>query len=1083
MILCMSLWLGKTYAQKLDQQLSNVDQSSVSSGIIYERSGMYTPIFDYNMTTGLNSADSKIFEQTLNDLYFASNQTKFVSNTAIHQIIDANRYKSNIIEVGIINTTFHVLNYNPDNPSAGGLTYDTNTKKFAQIPGRPPFLPIDLTMASPLKKETTGSSITFMFKNNLIFSNSSKPIKSLYVDFGDGVSRMITGDGLFKPTSITVNYNSTGIKNLKFDFTFMDDTVLTTYGNFFLKYVDGATKAVKGTTSLCNGDTLADDFSIVSDTEFKGYNEPFAFKGKIDYRIFYHTNNNNTQKKLLKPVIIVDGFDPGDKRKILACDYVNYNPDRDHSIQDMMMYPYKENGVTKYRDLIQELRDKGYDVTIVNQPTYCVSTVAPYNVVSCGSVNSREVNGGADFIERNALALATLIKNLNSQLKLNGSSEKLAIVGPSMGGQISRYALANLEKQGIDHNTRLWISVDSPHLGANIPLGDQALIHLLKVEGNSLDAGEMYDNLLGAPAARQQLIEFHRDPITIGDNYDYNANTNNLNGRITAQGFSTNSGNPFYQQYYNNMFTNGLPNSNGYPVNLRKIALTNGSLTGKTQGNNNQLALNIRAFTKVTIPLIFGMTWTFTIHMASLESYFMPSYNTDFQKIAHFKKAFDYHYAYAPNINSRGNMDTVPGGWYPAQNDIANAILGKPVVDGVRGSFWQYTTDNIGYWFANHYGSSYWELRDFQFNHSFIPTFSSLGIKNPDRNWAESLQRNLVCSGETPFDSYYGSSENTQHTSFTEDSVNWLMKELDGQPQAPWFPIAPDALQGTDKICVNQTASYSFADPCKLPSKVIWNVSPNLQIVSSTDYTVNVKSLYQGQGIITATFQNGQTVTKNLHMGGPVSYMGTCNPYDTTCTVRNYVMTAGKKNCITFDAIGMDKSWSDSNNTDFEWEKVDGNFTFVSDGYPSCMEYTNVYNNGTKVIGKTAVVYLNSFGGRPVIIKVRTKNSCEWGPWQNLFFYEPNTIKGDLENADLFTISPNPSNDFIKISPLSTSNKLSSSEVNAELYNAIGIKQRSIKFKDITGSISVKGLLPGVYTLKLIYDSKIESHQIIVKQD
>jgi hypothetical protein len=51
-----------------------------------------------------------------------------------------------------------------------------------------------------------------MFKNNLIFSHSSKPIKSLYVDFGDGVSRMITGDGLFKPTSITVNYNSTGIK-------------------------------------------------------------------------------------------------------------------------------------------------------------------------------------------------------------------------------------------------------------------------------------------------------------------------------------------------------------------------------------------------------------------------------------------------------------------------------------------------------------------------------------------------------------------------------------------------------------------------------------------------------------------------------------------------------------------------------------------------------------------------------------------------------------------------------------------------------------------------------------------------------
>lgn len=725
MILCMSLLLAKVYSQRLDQQLSNVDQSSVTSGIIYERSGMYTAIFDFNKSDGPNMASASFFEQTLNDLYFGSNQLKFRSNEAFKQITDADKYKPNVINVGIINTDLHVLNYNPDNPSAGGLTYNETTKKFAQISGRPPFLPIDLTMVAPLKKEATGSSITFSFKSNLVFNNGSKTIKTLHADFGDGISRMVTGDGLFKPISFTVNYTSSGDKKLKFDIVYWDNTTLTTYGSFYLKYINSSTKVVKGTV-LCNGETMADDFSLVADTPFQGYNEPFAYKAKIDYRIFYHTNNGNMEKKLLKPIIIIDGFDPGDKRKILACDYVNYNSEVDHSIQDMMMYDKIVNEETIRQDLIDELRKKGYDVTVVNQPNYCVSNVSPYNVVPCGTANSREVNGGADFIERNAMALATLIKSFNAQLKTNGSSEKLAIVGPSMGGQISRYALASLEKQGIDHNTRLWISVDSPHLGANIPLGDQALVHLLKTEGRSVDAGAMYDNLLGSPAARQQLIEFHRDPEIIGDNYDYNANVSNINGRTTSQGFSTNAGNPFFQQYYNNLLANGLPNSKGFPMNLRKIALTNGSLSGKTQGNNSQNVLNIRVFKKVHIKLPFGASWTFTVHLGSLESYFMPSYNTGYQKVAYFRKSTEKHLAYSPNINSRGNMDTVPGGWYPAQNDIARAVLGKPVVEGVRGSFWQFSGDNLGYWFANQFfnnhgeSPSYFELRDFQFNHSFI---------------------------------------------------------------------------------------------------------------------------------------------------------------------------------------------------------------------------------------------------------------------------------------------------------------------------------------------------------------------------
>jgi len=1074
-MLCMGLLYINSYTQSLpasetstlDDKLVNIDKSTITSGILYQRSSIFTRLYDFNKSTDFNTANSSFFEQSLTDMYYGSNQTKFTDYIGLRQLTDANKYKDNVVDIGIINSSFHLLYYDEENQSSGGLSFNASTNLFEKNNnGKPAFVELFTTIIAPLKKEAKGTSVTFNFKNNLNFFNGSKTIKSLYADFGDGVSRMITGDGLFKPMSFTINYTQSGIKKLKFDIIYWDDTTLTTYGSFYFQYV-ASSKLSATKSAQCNGEALADDFSIISDTEFKGYNEPFAFKGKFDYRVFYRTGG--TDRKIRKPIIIVDGFDPGDKRKIFGCEMPGYRPGETFSIQDMMTYNKIVNGETIRQDLIKELRDKGYDVTIVNHPTYCVNNIAPYNVVPCGTANSREVDGGADYIERNGLILATLIKNFNTQLKANGSTEKLAIVGPSMGGQTSRYALSYLEKQGIDHNTRLWISVDSPHLGANIPLGDQALINLLATTGKSVEAADFYDKQLGSPAARQQLMEFHRD----NPNH-HQVNLSNLNGRTISQGFNSNSGNSFYQQFYNNQFTNGLPNSKGYPQNLRKIALTNRSLTGKTIGNDSEKVLNIRGFQRIHIPLLIGSI-TFTIHIASLESQFMPTYNSGTQRISRFKKAFDDRTTIAPNINSRGNMDSVPGGWFPAQNDIAKSVLSNaPIPSG--GSFWSNPLGNI----SDFIGGSYFELREFRFNHSFIPTFSSLGIKNPDRNWAESLQRNLVCSGETPFDSYYGSSENTQHTSFTEESVNWLMKELDGQPQAPWFPIASDALQGTDKICVNQTASYSFADPCKLPSKVIWNVSSNLQIVSSTDYTVNVKSLYQGQGIITATFQNGQTVTKNLHMGGPVSYMGTCNPYDATCTVSNYVLSEQSKNCITFETIGADGTTN--YNTDYEWEKVSGNYTFLSDGYPSCLDYPAASNNGTKSTGRLAVISPVVWGTSPIIVKVRAKNSCGWGPWQNLFFYKPNTVKGDLQNENLFIISPNPSNDFINISFIDQDKApASNNNIQAELYNNLGGKKKSVKLNNGNAIISVRGLLQGIYTLKIIYNDKIESHQVIVK--
>src|SRR5690606_16835698 len=90
--------------------------------------------------------------------------------------------------------------------------------------------------------------------------------------------------------------------------------------------------------------------------------------------------------------------------------------------------------------------------------------------------NGNLIDGGADYIERNALSLVTLIETINAQ---KVGSEKNVLIGPSMGGLITRYALKYMENNNLDHDSRLWISVDSPHNGANVAMSVQYLVNYL----------------------------------------------------------------------------------------------------------------------------------------------------------------------------------------------------------------------------------------------------------------------------------------------------------------------------------------------------------------------------------------------------------------------------------------------------------------------------------------------------------------------------------------------------------------------------------------------------------------------------
>ena len=781
--------------------------------------------------------------------------------------------------------------------------------KFVPIAGRSAFLSRKILLATPLREMATGASVTYRFSNALIYNNATTAIKSLVVYFNDTTPISIINNGiLILPTKI-VNYDTSGIKTLKFVATFTDDTTITTVGYHYFAYSPISTNPSLAASSIPCTDNLKDRGIYKSTIDFQGYDENVGYYGKFDYTVFYHQKNldgtiNTTQKRIVKPIIIIDGFDPGDKRKTTDCDCEQdtseggcfqknsengvFNPTSHESIEDNMQYnDVNTSGDLEPKNLITKLRDEGYDVVILNIPKYYTSAMG-------SSIENKLIDGGADYVERNGRALASYIKSTKLALTLNGSTEGLVIMGPSMGGLISRYALAYMEKKFVEtndvswkHNTRLWVSFDSPHLGANIPLGAQANIWFFGEKLRNSKAEEKFNNELNSTAGKQMII----------GQFQHFLNTMN-----NGTGNPNNS--PFFNQFYSNLNSNGVAGSGGFPESIpgtfRKIAIVNGSLDGSKNGIESGEFLNIRGFKDPTITegiiagavagsvlpfvgtfsgAVFGGLLGATnanVTVLRVRDKFFPAYgqtddifNGDGQNFDigwnHWNINHKWYNFKGANNDIRGSLDIVPAGTFTTAK-----ILKEEIVSGL---------DKAG--MSNEVRGTYIET------HSFIPTFSSLGHLSPGQNWSNPLNVNLACplNKLTPFDSYFGISSNSGHITLTKEMVTWLLKELAGNPQAPWFPIQANLLTGENVICQNQPKTYSIADICKVPSPVKyndqngnpvngWSVTGNLQIVSSTPYTVTVQgtSNAASEGKIIATFHSfvgGQKIEKIVHIGAP----------------------------------------------------------------------------------------------------------------------------------------------------------------------------------------------------------------------
>lgn len=149
-----------------------------------------------------------------------------------------------------------------------------------------------------------------------------------------------------------------------------------------------------------------------------------------------------------------------------------------------------------------------------------------FPTVTGNTVIKELLNGGYDLIfldfdnenaalEQNAEVVKNAIREINA---IKQSDEELVVVGLSMGGVLGKLSLLEMEAAGEDHDTRLFVSMDSPLRGANIPLGIQHQLkhfHGLKVHsgvGASATLGLLVPELkrmmatFSSPSVRQLLL-------------------------------------------------------------------------------------------------------------------------------------------------------------------------------------------------------------------------------------------------------------------------------------------------------------------------------------------------------------------------------------------------------------------------------------------------------------------------------------------------------------------------------------------------------------------------------------------------
>ncbi len=366
-----------------------------------------------------------------------------------------------------------------------------------------------------------------------------------------------------------------------------------------------------------------------------------------------------------KPIIIIEGFDPGNKFTI-------------------------EKLTKKFSSFqfISTLKEYGYDIVYVN------------------------FKNNTDYIENNARVLEAIINKVN---QAKTGTNKISVIGFSMGGLIARWCLKDMEDGGRTHNVDKYFSYDSTHQGANVPLGfqyfskeilqDYPILKWLNAGQTTTEPGlGDLDVAYDSPAGRQMMVTKATYSIT---NYTYGPSTNTVDyirnafaARLVAKGYpqqTTNYGIAFGQ---GNNTTNTKNAGNGKQWNNFNAGdkIFSGSLTALLTNfnvniwavpeNNNNIQICKYRFAGLTYRTLFGI----------------------FPSVGFLIKSKDFYYT------GQYPYDDAPGSFEKTQTKVASSLT-APIISLVGQS--------------DTYGHDC---------HNFVATVSALDLQNQTYNYTNKWQ-------------------------------------------------------------------------------------------------------------------------------------------------------------------------------------------------------------------------------------------------------------------------------------------------------------------------------------------------------
>lgn len=829
--------ISTSYAAQATNMFAPLDKNRIPHKVLLDFGFEYTNVKAYK---GVLADSTVVDAPTLKHIYNTLFSSRVTSATT--GFINPNNFESNWKTnriAGTITVSGLYYKYNAfinDAINLGKVNFVNNQfqDKFVGGVWQNPYEEFQAFAMAPAITKYEGLSFKVKIPSTIFYSNYQSLVQSIQIDFGNGEGYVTVPFN----QNITVNYATEGVKVWKYKLNLTNGTSLLSQSK--IDVTQGFT-TIPWEPSVASASNLSTT-SIASSTIYshnitatKNYNGAFGtVKLTID-----DTNNDGIRK----PLIVAEGFDAG---IILAPEMAN----------GMNTYSQFNNstyyGGTELRSLIYNT-NKQFDIIYVDW------------------------DNGVDFLQKNAFALEAVIAWVNAQKAIVGSTEKNVVLGQSMGGVIARYALADMEQSGLDHKTRLFVSHDAPQQGANIPVSVQYMFRHLTNLYNQVPT-PWGTQLVNIPFLENSILDQYATKQML-------MNWSNSNYTIDNSISST---------FYIELRGKGLPNSGGYPINCRNIAISNGAECGTTLGFNagdNLLSFNLSdrlplwANLLTPVAAFLGASATGNVGLAGVTLVSLlpgsSKYTIDF-----LAKSIPYgtgNQIYKGRISYTKKLFKVFG-WAPTITvNITNVQKNQPVgvlpIDHYAGGMYDTTLFTAG---TNLPSGIY--IRD-RFN--FIPTPSALDIGKgsitlQDADYKKAYigatpplapKNSPFANFSTEYEKFNPNASNKIHISFNSRNGEWLASELNiNAITTNCSAFCSNAqITGQDIICSSgvysvtseaTTINWSINDPNNLVSFNINNNQITLNQTNPNSY-----------GFVTLTvFYSNQkcgsiTVSKEIEVG------------------------------------------------------------------------------------------------------------------------------------------------------------------------------------------------------------------------